>query len=104
LLIRKIFDPNHAFVIESDNAVEILVQFGVDTDLLKGEGFMRVAHEGSHVKAGDTIIEFNLAWLEENAKSTLSPIVISNMDDIKELTKFSGSVVAGGTPILRIIK
>jgi len=37
--ITKIFDPNHAFVIESDNAVEILVQFGVDTDLLKGEGF-----------------------------------------------------------------
>jgi PTS system glucose-specific IIA component len=102
--ITKIYETNHAFMIESDTGIGLLVHFGVDTDLLKGEGFMRVAHEGSHVKAGDTIIEFNLAWLEENAKSTLSPVVISNMDDIKELTKLLGSVVAGSTPILRVTK
>ncbi len=102
--ITKIYETDHAFMIESDDATELLVHFGVDTDLLKGEGFKRFAHEGSHVKAGDTIIEFDLALLEKIAKSTLSPVVISNMDEVKELTKFSGSVVEGSTPILRIIK
>ena len=50
---------------------------------LKGEGFNRIAAEGQQVKKGDTIIEFDLAVLEAKAKSTLTPVVISNMDDIK---------------------
>jgi len=32
---------------------------------LKGEGFKRIAEEGQTVKAGDTVIEFDLALLEE---------------------------------------
>ncbi len=102
--IGKIFETNNAFSIVSDTAIEIFVQFGVDTELLKGEGFKRVAEEGDYVEVGDSIIEFNLAILDEKAKSTLSPVVISNMDEIKELSKFTGSVVAGSTPILRITK
>ncbi len=56
------------------------------------------------MKIGDTIIEFDLALLEEKAKSTLTPVVISNMDEIKELNKLSGSVTVGETPILRVTK
>ncbi|MFV0550142.1 MAG: PTS glucose transporter subunit IIA, partial [Limnobaculum xujianqingii] len=64
----------------------------------------RIAEEGQHVKKGDLVIEFDLALLEEKAKSTLTPVVISNMDEIKELTKLSGSVVVGETPVIRIKK
>ncbi len=39
------------------------------------------------------MIEFDLPLLEEKAKSTLTPVVISNMDEIKDLTKLSGQVV-----------
>ena len=42
--------------------------------------------------------------LEEKAKSTLTPVVISNMDEIKELIKLSGSVTVGETPVIRIKK
>mgnify|MGYP000087618099 CR=1 FL=1 len=102
--IRKIFETNHAFSIESDERVEVFIHFGIDTVELKGEGFKRVAEEGQVVKAGDTIIEFDLALLEEKAKSTLTPVVICNMDEIKELNKFSGTVSVGETPILRVTK
>jgi len=102
--IGKIFETNHAFSIESDEGVELFVHFGIDTVELKGEGFTRVAEEGQVVKAGDTIIEFDLAFLQEKAKSTLTPVVISNMDEIKELNKLSGSVVVGETPVLRVTK
>ncbi|MGV3002463.1 PTS glucose transporter subunit IIA [Vibrio sp.] len=102
--IGKIFETNHAFSIESDDGIELFVHFGIDTVELKGEGFTRIAEEGQAVKAGDTIIEFNLAYLQENAKSTLTPVVISNMDEIKELNKLSGNVVVGETPVIRITK
>lgn len=80
--IGKIFETNHAFSIESNDGIELFVHFGIDTVELKGEGFTRIAEEGQEVKAGDTIIEFDLAVLEEKAKSTLTPVVISNMDEI----------------------
>jgi len=102
--IGKIFETNHAFSIESDNGIELFVHFGIDTVELKGEGFKRLAEEGQKVKKGDPIIEFDLAFLEEKAKSTLTPVVISNMDEIKSLSKLSGHVTVGETPIMRISK
>ncbi|KKA46263.1 MULTISPECIES: PTS glucose transporter subunit IIA [Salinivibrio] len=102
--IGKIFETNHAFSIESDDGVELFVHFGIDTVELKGEGFKRIAEEGQTVKAGDTVIEFDLGMLEEKAKSTLTPVVISNMDEIKELTKLSGAVTVGETSVLRVTK
>ncbi|WP_261815721.1 PTS glucose transporter subunit IIA [Vibrio gallicus] len=102
--IGKIFETNHAFSIESTDGIEMFVHFGIDTVELKGEGFTRIAEEGQEVKVGDTVIEFDLALLEEKAKSTLTPVVISNMDEIKELNKLSGTVTVGETAVLRITK
>ncbi|MGL5336009.1 MAG: PTS glucose transporter subunit IIA [Enterovibrio sp.] len=102
--IGKIFETNHAFSIESDEGIELFVHFGIDTVELKGEGFTRVAQEGQKVKIGDTIIEFDLALLEQRAKSVLTPVVISNMDEVKELKKEKGNVTLGETPIIRIKK
>ena len=102
--IGKIFETNHAFSIESDTGIELFVHFGIDTVELKGEGFTRIAQEGQKVKMGDTIIEFDLAFLTEKAKSILTPVVISNMDEIKELQKMSGIVVVGQDPVIKIVK
>ncbi|ENU1228231.1 MULTISPECIES: PTS glucose transporter subunit IIA [Providencia] len=102
--IGKIFETNHAFSIESDDGIELFVHFGIDTVELKGEGFKRIAEEGQTVKKGDLIIEFDLALLEEKAKSVLTPVVISNMDEIKELNKLTGSVTVGETVVMRIKK
>ena len=102
--IGKIFETNHAFSLESDTGIELFVHFGIDTVELKGEGFTRIAQEGQKVKAGDTIIEFDLAFLTEKAKSILTPVVISNMDEIKELQKMSGAVEVSTDTILKIVK
>jgi PTS system, glucose subfamily, IIA component len=102
--IGKIFETNHAFAIESDEGIELFVHFGIDTVELKGEGFTRVAEEGQQVKIGDTIIEIDLPLLESRAKSVLTPVVISNMETVVELTKLTGSVEAGKTPIMRVKK
>ena len=102
--IGKIFETNHAFSIESEDGVELIVHFGIDTVELKGEGFTRIAEEGQTVKVGEPIIKFDLATLEAKAKSVLTPVVISNMDEIANLEKRSGSVVAGETVVLTLTK
>ena len=103
-VIGKIFETNHAFSMESKEGVELFVHFGIDTVELKGEGFTRVAQEGQSVKRGDTIIEFDLALLEQKAKSVLTPVVISNMDEITNIDKKAGEVVAGESVVLVLKK
>ena len=78
----------------------------LDSDVGADVSFENVlmAGNGQDVKIGDTIIEFDLALLEEKAKSTLTPVVISNMDEIKELHKLSGSITVGESAVLRINK
>ena len=100
----KIFETNHAFSMESKEGVELFVHFGIDTVELKGEGFTRIAHEGQSVKRGDTVIEFDLATLESKAKSVLTPVVISNMDEISSIEKKSGEVIAGESVVLSLTK
>ena len=101
--IGKIFETNHAFSMESDDGLELFVHFGMDTVNLKGEGFTRIAKEGQRVKTGEPIIGFDLALLKEKAPSVITPIVISNMDEVKELNKMSGSVTKGESVVLNII-
>ena len=103
-VIGKIFETHHAFSMESKEGVELFVHFGIDTVELKGEGFTRIAQEGQSVKRGDTVIEFDLALLESKAKSVLTPIVISNMDEISCIVKKSGEVVAGESVVLALKK
>ena len=103
-VIGKIFETNHAFSMESKEGVELFVHFGIDTVELKGEGFTRIAQEGQSVKRGDAIIEFDLALLEQKAKSVLTPIVISNMDEISGIDKKAGEVVAGDSVVLVLKK
>ena len=102
--IGKIFETNHAFSLETDTGIELFVHFGIDTVELKGAGFTRIAEENQKVKMGDTIIEFDLEFLKANAKSILTPVVISNMDEIKELKKMSGNVEVASDPVIKIIK
>ena len=97
-VIGKIFETNHAFSMESKEGVELFVHFGIDTVELKGEGFTRIAHEGQ------TVIEFDLATLESKAKSVLTPVVISNMDEISSIEKKSGEVIAGESVVLSLTK
>ena len=63
-----------------------------------------VAQERQSVKRGDTVIEFDLVLLESKAKSVLTPIVISNMDEISCIVKKSGEVVAGESVVLALKK
>lgn len=103
-VISKIFASNHAFAMRTESGLELFIHFGVDTIELEGKGFTRIADEGQTVNTGDTIIEFDLPLLEATAKSTLTSIIISNMDDITELTPHSGAVTLATDTILSIKK
>ncbi|WP_411748968.1 N-acetylglucosamine-specific PTS transporter subunit IIBC [Serratia marcescens] len=103
--VVKIFNTNHAFCLETDKGAEIVVHMGIDTVALEGQGFKRLVEEGTEVKAGQPILELDLDYLNANARSMISPVVVSNSDDYAGLAALaSGSVVAGQTKLYEIQK
>lgn len=103
--VVKIFNTNHAFCLETDKGAEIVVHMGIDTVALEGQGFKRLVEEGAEVNAGQPILELDLDYLNANARSMISPVVVSNADDYAGLAALAtGSVVAGQTKLYEIQK
>ncbi len=79
--VVKVFDTNHALCIEADDGVEVIIHMGIDTVSLQGKGFERLVEEGVKVTVGEPLLKLDLEYLNTHAKSMISPIVISNIDD-----------------------
>jgi len=86
-VVSKIFSTNHAFSIKSSKDLEVMVHIGLDTVALEGKGFERLVNEGAAVKAGDEIIRVDLQYIREHAKDIVTPIIISDDSDVKDIEK-----------------
>ena len=101
--VVKIFNTNHAFCLETDSGVEVVVHMGLDTVVLEGKGFSRLVEEGTRVITGQPVLEMDLDFLNASARSMISPVVVSNIDDFSGITLLAGTtVVAGETPVYEV--
>jgi len=94
-VVNKIFSTNHAYSVKSDKDIEVMVHIGLETVALKGEGFERLVNEGERVRAGDPVIRVDLPYISEHARNIITPVVISEESDVKELKKKLTVVKAG---------
>lgn len=67
----------HAVTIDLDNGVQLLIHVGIDTVALGGTAFTAHVAQGARVAAGDTLITFDMDYLARNAKSLITPILIT---------------------------
>ncbi|SMC25525.1 PTS system, N-acetylglucosamine-specific IIC component [Andreprevotia lacus DSM 23236] len=100
----KIFNSNHAFALQADNGAEIIVHIGIETVKLGGQGFRRLAEQGTHVNAGEPVLELDLDYLSEHAVSLISPVVVSNIDQFGGVANFASGPVAAGQSTLYTLK
>lgn len=77
--ILNAFPTKHALGIKSEGGREILIHVGLDTVNLHGEGFEMLIKEGDVVKAGQPLLKADLQYIGDHAKSTITPIVFTNL-------------------------
>lgn len=90
--VEMIFDTKHAIGLKSKSGKEILIHLGIDTVNLKGEGFEVFVEAGQKVSIGDKLIKMDVDFIKENAKSELSPVIFTNLEDNEHISFISGNV------------
>lgn len=93
--IVQLHAAHHALTIRSPAGLEVLVHIGIDTVLLKGEGFTPLVRQGDHVTVGQALIRFDVDAVARKARSLLTQIVIANMDQVSQLEVMRGTVRPG---------
>jgi sugar PTS system EIIA component len=91
----KLFEGGHAFGIETDDGVELIVHVGLDTIELRGAGFEKVATEGDRVEAGQPIVRFDLEEIRAGGYDPVTPVVVTNADEHPVGDIKTGEVSAG---------
>lgn len=97
----SIFPTNHAISFETENGLEMIVHFGVDTVKLNGAGFTRT-FDGDTSKVGDKLVDYDLAYLKEHAKSVKTPVIINNMDLVEALEVVAKGDVKAGDLLMKV--
>ncbi len=94
-IVTQLHESRHAFTITTDGGIEVLTHVGVDTVLLRGEGFKSIARKGQRIEAGQPVLRFEVDQVARKARSLLTQVLIANVDRVRSFQLMSGSVVAG---------
>ncbi len=102
--IGMVFDTKHAISMTSKSGIEILIHVGLDTVTLNGEPFTAHVEAGQNVKAGDLMLEFDIEAIKAAGLETITPVVICNTDDYKDVVANVDKDVKTLDEVLTIVK
>lgn len=93
--VKMDFPTKHALGLESNDGIEVLIHFGLETVGLKGAGFEMLVKSGDHVTKGQTLLKVDLEYIRANADSDITPIIFTNLTDKSMHNIKYGHTVAG---------
>lgn len=101
-VIETIFDTHHAVGLKLENGCEILVHIGINTVELGGQGFTAHISEGDKVTAGQTLITFDKEFIQEKGYNIITPVIVTNSDDYKDVQKIVQGDVMHGEKLIQV--
>jgi PTS system D-glucosamine-specific IIC component len=84
--VLNVFPTKHAIGLLSNDGLEVLIHFGIDSVKLKGEGFESFVEEGQKIKVGDDLLRADLKKVEGQIPSTVTPIIFTNLAPDKKIS------------------
>jgi phosphotransferase system HPr (HPr) family protein len=100
--VTQLHNAHHALTITTPEGIEVLVHIGLDTVMLRGDGFSPRVKIGDKVQVGQPVIGFDADKVARNARSLLTEIVIANVERVDRMTPQTGMVEAGRSVILEL--
>lgn len=91
----KVFNTKHAYAINTESGLELLIHCGIDTVELGGQGFVSHKNSGDKVQKGELIAEMDLDYIASQGKDTVTPVVITNFHEFENLIGKRGKIEPG---------
>ena len=92
----------HAFGINLDNGIELLIHVGLDTVNLEGKGFDVKVKQGDRVTAGQELVRVDRAVIEEAGYPLTTPVLITNTAKFTSVEVIPDGDVTTGAPLIRV--
>ncbi len=101
-IVTQLHPAHHALTITSDEGLEILLHIGIDTVMMKGEGFTPHVAQGDRVSVGQLLISFDADKVACRAPSLLTQVLVANVEKVARFLPASGAMVAGESTALTL--
>ena len=75
--LEMVFDTGHAFGLRMADGTGLLVHIGIDTVGMTGDGFKILKHQGDVVRAGEPVVEVDLAKMRAAGCSTQTMLIVT---------------------------
>ena len=102
--VTLVFPTGHAIGLRTENGAEILIHIGMDTVSLAGKGFKSFVQVGDKEKVGQKLLEFDLATIREAGLPIISPIIVTNSANFKEVQTTTEARVNAGDFLIATVK
>lgn len=102
--VATVFDTRHALSLVSEKGTEVLIHVGLDTVMLKGQYYTAHTENGASVKKGDLLLEFDIEAIQAAGYDVITPVVVCNTDDYKEVIRTTGLQVEPGDVVMQLEK
>ncbi|MFK0521381.1 PTS system trehalose-specific EIIBC component [Paenibacillus illinoisensis] len=101
--VAHVIKSKHAVILEHASGLQILIHVGINTVSLKGEGFNMHVEAGEHVRAGQTLLEFDRNVIEAAGHPLITPIIIPDGQDMVDRVEVTtGEVSSNRNGILTV--
>lgn len=100
--ITNIFPSKHAFGIQTDDGLEVLIHIGLDTVELNGEPFELMVEEGASISKDTLLVKVDWELIKARGKGIPIIIVFTNMDTVKKIEINNGSNVLANHTIGKV--
>ena len=94
----------HAFGLQLDNGLEILIHVGIDTVQMKGDGFDVAVTKGQEVQQGDLLVTVDFDKVRAAGFDTTTVVSVTNTKAMTSVTPITGDTVAVGAPIIDVTR
>lgn len=93
----------HALLIRAENGAEVLLHVGLDSVRLRGAGFCAFVRKGDHVSAGEPVMSFDRALMEERGLDGTVLVTVTNSDAFSAVipVRPDAAEVSAGSELLR---
>ncbi|HEL2162475.1 TPA: PTS glucose transporter subunit IIA [Streptococcus suis] len=87
--VTSLFPTKHAIGLTSDEGVELLIHFGLETVELKGRGFVSHVSDGEKIEKGQLMLEVDVEMLVAEGYDIVTPVVVTNTQEYLDVLLLS---------------